>query len=96
MALSSLMKGRSFNMIINIKNDDGDLVYDVSKIEDEEKKAGANVSISKIGTLNVLTEALNYASQGHQANLEAILNESPEAMVESNEDEEDVDTTDSK
>tara|TARA_R100001369_G_scaffold1785_1_gene5892 strand:- start:496 stop:747 length:252 start_codon:yes stop_codon:yes gene_type:complete len=83
-------------MIINIKNDDGDLVYDVSKIEDEEKKAGANVSISKIGTLNVLTEALNYASQGHQANLEAILNESPEAMVESNEDEEDVDTTDSK
>jgi len=96
MALSSLMKGRSFNMIINIKNDDGDLVYDVSKIEDEQKKAGANVSISKIGTLNVLTEALNYASQGHQANLEAILNESPEAMVESNEDEEDVDTTDSK
>ena len=96
MALSSLMKGKSFNMIINIKNDDGDLVYDVSKIEDEEKKAGANVSISKIGTLNVLTEALNYASQGHQANLEAILNESPEAMVESNEDEEDVDTTDSK
>ena len=83
-------------MIINIKNEDGDLVYDVSKIEDEEKKAGANVSISKIGTLNVLTEALNYASQGHQANLEAILNESPEAMVESNEDEEDVDTTDSK
>jgi len=83
-------------MIINIKNDDGDLVYDVSKIEDEQKKAGANVSISKIGTLNVLTEALNYASQGHQANLEAILNESPEAMVESNEDEEDVDTTDSK
>ena len=96
MALSSLMKGKSFNMIINIKNEDGDLVYDVSKIEDEEKKAGANVSISKIGTLNVLTEALNYASQGHQANLEAILNESPEAMVESNEDEEDVDTTDSK
>ena len=83
-------------MIISIKNDDGEAVYDVSKIEDEQKKAGANVSISKIGTLNVLTEALNYASQGHQANLEAILNESPEAMVESNEDEEDVDTTDSK
>lgn len=96
MALSSLMKGRSFNMIINIKNDDGDLVYDVSKIEDAERKAGASISVSKIGTLNVVTEALNYASQGHQANLEAILNDSPEAMVESNEDEEDVDTTDSK
>ena len=94
MALSSLTKGKSFNMIINIKNDDGESVYDVSKIEDEQKKAGANVSISKIGTLNVLTEALNYASQGHQANLEVILRESPEAIVET--DEEDVDTTDSK
>ena len=26
-------------MIINIKNDDGESVYDVSKIEDEQKKA---------------------------------------------------------
>ena len=83
-------------MIISIKNDDGEAVYDVSKIKDDQKRAGANVSISKIGTLNVLTEALNYASQGHQANLEAILIDSPEAVVESNEDEEDVDTTDSK
>ena len=45
-------------MIITIKNDDGESVYDVSKIEDEQKRAGANVSISKIGTLNVLVEAL--------------------------------------
>ena len=59
-------------MIITIKNDDGEAVYDVSKIEDEQKRAGANVSISKIGTLNVLVEALNYASQGHQNNLEAL------------------------
>ena len=88
MALSSLTKGKSFNMIINIKNDDGESVYDVSKIEDEQKRAGANVSISKIGTLNVLTEALNYASQGHQANLEAVLKESPEAVVEQEEEEE--------
>ena len=41
-------------MIITIKNDDGESVYDVSKIEDEQRRAGANVSISKIGTLNVL------------------------------------------
>jgi len=83
-------------MIINIKNDEGELVYDVTKIDDAERKTNAGISVSKIGTLNVLVEALTYASQGHQANLEAILNESPEAMVESNEDEEDVDTTDSK
>ena len=74
-------------MIITIKNDDGESVYDVSKIEDEQKRAGANISISKIGTLNVLVEALNYASQGHQNNLEAVLNDSPEAMVEQEETE---------
>ena len=74
-------------MIITIKNDDGESVYDVSKIEDEQKRAGANVSISKIGTLNVLVEALNYASQGHQNNLEAVLKDSPEAIVEEEETE---------
>ena len=75
-------------MIITIKNDDGESVYDVSKIEDEQRKAGANVSISKIGTLNVIVEALNYASQGHQNNLEAVLKESPEAVVEQDDEEE--------
>ena len=74
-------------MIITIKNDDGESVYDVSKIEDEQKRAGASVSISKIGTLNVLVEALNYASQGHQNNLEAVLKDSPEAIVEQEETE---------
>jgi hypothetical protein len=74
-------------MIITIKNDEGESVYDVSKIENEENKAGANISISKIGTLNVLVEALNFASQGHQNNLEAILKESPEAVVEQPEEE---------
>ena len=74
-------------MIINIRNEDGESVYDVSKIEDEQRKANANISISKIGTLNVLVEALNYASQGHQNNLEAVLKESPEAIVEQDETE---------
>ena len=72
-------------MIITIKNTDGESVYDVSKIEDEQKRNGANISISKIGTLNVLVEALNFASQGHQNNLEAVLKDSPEAIVEQEE-----------
>jgi hypothetical protein len=72
-------------MIITIKNEDGEAVYDVSKIENEESKANANVTISKIGTLNVLVEALNFASQGHQSNLEAVLKDSPEAVVEQEE-----------
>ena len=88
--VNKIQTTRNFNMIITIKNDDGESVYDVSKIEDEQKRAGANVSISKIGTLNVLVEALNYASQGHQNNLEAVLKESPEAVVEQEEQEEEV------
>ena len=80
-------------MIITIKKDDGEYLYDVSKIDDEQKRNGANISISKIGTLNVLVEALNFASQGHQNNLEAILKESPEAVVEQPEEEE-VDSED--
>ena len=80
-------------MIINIKTDDGESVYDVSKIEDEQKRAGANISISKIGTLNVLVEALNFASQGHQNNLEAVLKDSPEAIVEQEDESEDTETS---
>jgi len=72
-------------MIITIKNDEGESVYDVSKIENEDSKANASVTISKIGTLNVLVEALNFASQGHQSNLEAVLKDSPEAVVEQEE-----------
>jgi hypothetical protein len=75
-------------MIITIKNDDGESVYDVSMIEDEQKRTNASVSINKIGTLNVLVEALNFASQGHQNNLEAVLKDSPEAMVEQEETKE--------
>ena len=74
-------------MIITIKNDDGESVFDVTKIEDEQRKANANISITKIGTLNTIVEALNFASQGHQNNLEAVLKESPEAMVEQEESE---------
>ncbi len=74
-------------MIITIKNDDGESVYDVSKIEDDQKRTDASISINKIGTLNVMVEALNFASQGHQNNLEAVLKDSPEAIVEQEETE---------
>ncbi len=83
-------------MIITIKNDDGESVYDVSKIEDEQKRAGANISISKIGTLNVLVEALNFASQGHQNNLEAVIKDTPEAVVKKEESEETETSEDSE
>jgi len=80
-------------MIITIKNDDGESVFDVTKIEDEQRKANANISITKIGTLNTIVEALNFASQGHQNNLEALLKESPEALVEQEDESEDTETS---
>ena len=85
--LNKIQITRNFNMIITIKNDDGESVYDVSKIEDDQKRTDASISINKIGTLNVMVEALNYASQGHQNNLEAVLKDSPEAIVEEEETE---------
>ena len=69
-------------MIITIKNENGETVYDVSKIENSDSRMNASVSINKMGTLNTLTEALNYATQGHQGNLETLLADCPEAIVE--------------
>ena len=49
-------------MIINIKNDNGEVQYDVNKIADEDKKRGATVTISKVGSLETIIEALQFAS----------------------------------
>jgi len=69
-------------MIITIKNDSGETVYDVSKIENNDTRINATVSINKMGTLNTLVEALNFATQGHQGQLETLLADCPEAIVE--------------
>ena len=75
-------------MIITIKNDSGETVYDVSKIENSDSRMNANVSINKMGTLNTLVEALNFATQGHQGILETLLADCPEAVVETPTEEE--------
>jgi len=69
-------------MIITIRKDDGTVTYDTSMIEDDSNKNNANTIISKIGTLNVMVEALNYASETHQNNLQILLQNSEEAMVD--------------
>ena len=82
-------------MIITIKNESGETVYDVSKIENNDSKMNANVSINKMGTLNTIVEALNFATQGHQGQLESLLADCPEAVVETpTEDEEETSTED--
>ena len=69
-------------MIITIRKDDGTVTYNTSMIEDDNNKNDANTMISKIGTLNVVVEALNFASDTHQNNLTILLQNSEEAMVE--------------
>ena len=82
-------------MIITIKNESGETVYDVSKIENSDSRMNATVSINKMGTLNTLTEALNFATQGHQGQLQTLLADCPEAVVETpTEDEEETSTED--
>ena len=81
-------------MIITIKNDNGETVYDVSKIENNDSRMNATISVDKIGTLNTLVEALNFATQGHQGNLEKLLADCPEALLEKPTEEEETSTED--
>jgi hypothetical protein len=85
--------GRNFSMIITIQNDEGVTSYDVNQIEDEQIKNNARVTISKVGTLDVILEALNFASTAHRGNLETLLKDTPEAVVESEEETVDEETS---
>lgn len=84
---------RNFSMIITIKNDEGVMSYDVTKIKDDGMRANANVTISKVSQLEVITEALNFASATHRGNLETLLKDTPEAVVESEEETVDEDAS---
>ena len=68
-------------MIITIKKDDGENVYNVNEIADETKQGEARVIITKVGTLETLLEAINFASATHRANLEKILESCDEALM---------------
>jgi hypothetical protein len=86
------MKERSFKMIVSIKNDYGVTSYDVAKIEDETKRSNANVTISKVSQLEVVMEALSFASAAHRGNLEQLFADTPEALVEQEEEVVDTDS----
>ena len=74
--------GRNFKMIVTIRKDDGETAYDTDKIKDESKKTEATVTIQKVGNLEIILEALNFASATHRNHLETLLGDSPEAEVE--------------
>ena len=69
-------------MIITINNDDGTINFDVNNITDDAVKQEATVIVQKVGNLQVVIEALDFASRTHRANLEELLKSRDEAIVE--------------
>ena len=69
-------------MIISISNDDGTTSYDVNNISDDTVKQEATVIVQKVGNLQIIIEALDFASRTHRGNLEALLVGRDEAIVE--------------
>jgi hypothetical protein len=69
-------------MIITINNDDGTTNFDVNNITDDTVKKEATVIVQKVGSLQVIIEALDFASRTHRANLEELLKGRDEAIVE--------------
>ena len=69
-------------MVITIKNNDGTTTYDVNAISENQVKSDALIIINKVGTLETLTEALNFTIATHRGNLETLLKERTEAIVE--------------
>ena len=82
-------------MIINVQTEEGILNYDVSKINDEKTRLNAKAIIAKVGTLDVITEALSFASATHRGSLETLLKSASEALVE-NEDMTNEDSNESE
>ena len=74
-------------MIVTIKNDDGETLFDINKIDDETKQQEARVIVQKVGSLGTVIEALDFASRTHRANLEQLLMECDEAKIEETDEE---------
>ena len=74
-------------MIITINNDDGTINFDVNNITDDAVKQEATVIVQKVGNLQVVIEALDFASRTHRANLEELLKGRDESIVKAVEEE---------
>ena len=69
-------------MIITIKNKEGETNFDINNISDDVVKQEAIVIVQKVGNLQVIIEALDFASRAHRGNLEALLKDREEAIIE--------------
>jgi hypothetical protein len=68
-------------MIITITNEDVVTNFDVDNISDDAVKQEATVVVQKVGNLQIIIEALDFASRTHRANLEELLKSRDEAIV---------------
>jgi len=69
-------------MIITIRNEGVETNFDISQIKDEALKQEATVIVQKVGNLQVIIEALDFASRTHRSGLEELLKGCDEALVE--------------
>jgi len=69
-------------MIITITNEDVVTNFDVNNISDDAVKQEATVVVQKVGNIQIIIEALDFASRTHRANLEELLKSREEAIVE--------------
>jgi hypothetical protein len=76
-------------MIITITNEDVATNFDVNNISDDAVKQEATVVVQKVGNIQIIIEALDFASRTHRANLEELLKSRDEAIVEPEEEVED-------
>ena len=74
-------------MIITITNEDMITNFDVNNISDDAVKQEATVIVQKVGNLQIIIEALDFASRTHRGNLEELLKSRDEAIVEAVEEE---------
>ena len=76
-------------MIITITNEDVATNFDVNNISDDAVKQEATVIVQKVGSLQIIIEALDFASRAHRGNLEDLLKSRDEAIVKPEEEVED-------
>jgi hypothetical protein len=69
-------------MIITIKNEEGETNFDINNITDDGVKQEVTLMVQKVGTLQVIIEALDFAIRAHRGNLEALLKDREEAIIE--------------
>jgi hypothetical protein len=68
-------------MIITIKNKEGETNFDINNISDDVVKQEATVIVQKVGNLQVIIEALDFANRVHRDNLEELLKSRDEAIL---------------